>query len=219
MNTIIASESDSINGSAIIPGDKSMSHRALILGALSIGKTYISGLLESDDVLSTLKALKDLGVKIHKNKLDIWEVVGVSLSGFKEPNNYLDLGNSGTGLRLLFGAILGSNIKVSFKGDESLSKRPMMRVIEPLTLMGCKISSKDNEMLPITIEGSNEVNSIKYSTHVASAQIKSAILLAGLSASGITEVVEPVASRNHTESMLRYFGADITSKIKKMVII
>ena len=204
-------KSHSLTGIAKIPGDKSISHRSLIIGSLSIGISEISGLLESEDVLATKKALSNLGVNITKSNKGIWKINGVGLNGFKSPENYLNLENSGTGVRLLMGATMGSNITVSFKGDPSLSSRPMKRIIEPLGLMGAKFDSFNNDTLPLTLIGPNEVLTLDYKTSVSSAQIKSAILLAGLFASGKTKVTEPFKSRDHTESMLKQFGANVSS--------
>ena len=211
MKLIFSSRSSPLLGSLKVPGDKSISHRSLIISSMAVGNSTIKGLLESEDVLATVNALKLLGIKITVEKGNVWNIYGAGLSGYKEPREFLDLGNSGTGVRLLMGAISGSNIKVSFKGDESLSKRPMMRIIKPLMLMG-NVFTHNREALPVTISSPKEILSIKYKSPVASAQIKSAILLAGLSASGITEVIEPKVSREHTEKMLIQFGAEINSK-------
>ena len=197
-----------------MPGDKSISHRALIISSMCIGQSKIKGLLESEDVFATMKALKTLGVKIEKSN-ECWFVNGVGIFGFKEPTEYLDLGNSGTGARLILGAIMGSNILANLKGDASLSKRPMGRILTPLKMMGAKIISSNNEKLPITIKGPKEVFPINYSSKISSAQIKSSILLSGLAASGRTVFKEPNESRNHTEKMLSSLGANIQSKTLK----
>ena len=212
MEYIISQKSSSLNGTLKVPGDKSISHRALIITSMCIGTSKIDGLLESEDVFSTMKALKSLGVKIKlKNKS--YFVQGVGVCGFKTPNNFIDLGNSGTGIRLLLGAIMGSNITVNFKGDTSLSKRPMERVLTPLRLMGANIISSNEGKLPLSIEGPKEVLPIKYISKISSAQIKSSVLLSGLSASGKTIFIEPNESRSHTEKMLSRFGAKISSKM------
>ncbi len=211
MKHIISKKSFRLVGCATVPGDKSISHRALIIPSMCIGQSKISGLLESEDVFATMDALKKLGVKIQKSN-GCWFVDGVGLFGFKQPSDYLDLGNSGTGVRLILGAIMGSNIITNFKGDISLSKRPMGRILTPLKLMGAKLISSNNEKLPITIEGPKEVFPIKYSSKISSAQIKSSILLSGLAASGKTIFKEPNESRNHTEKMLLSLGANIKSK-------
>ena len=212
MEFIISQKSSSLNGTLKVPGDKSISHRALIITSMCIGTSKIDGLLESEDVFSTMNALKNLGVKI-RSKDSSYFVEGVGICGFKSPNNFIDLGNSGTGIRLLLGAIMGSNIIVNFKGDDSLVKRPMERVLNPLKLMGANIISSNEGKLPISIKGPKEVLAIKYLSKIPSAQIKSSILLSGLSASGKTIFIEPNESRNHTEKMLSRFGASISSKI------
>ena len=211
MKYILSQQSSSLIGSPQVPGDKSISHRALIIGSMCIGTTYVEGLLESEDVFSTMNALRMLGVEIvfSNNK---WVIKGVGLSGFREPDEYIDLGNSGTGIRLILGAIMGSNILVNFKGDTSLSKRPMERVLTPLQLMGAKVISSKNGKLPITIKGPEEVLSINYISKISSAQIKSSVLLSGLSASGKTIIKEKRESRNHTETLLSKLGANIVSK-------
>ena len=212
MEYIISQKSSSLKGTLKVPGDKSISHRALIITSMCIGTSKIDGLLESEDVFSTMKALKSLGVNI-KLKDKSYFVEGVGVCGFKTPNNFVDLGNSGTGIRLLLGAIMGSNITVNFKGDTSLSKRPMERVLTPLRLMGANIISSNEGKLPLSIEGPKEVLPIKYISKISSAQIKSSVLLSGLSASGKTIFIEPNESRSHTEKMLSRFGAKISSKM------
>ena len=212
MEYIISQKSSSLKGTLKVPGDKSISHRALIITSMCIGTSKIDGLLESEDVFSTMKALKSLGVNI-KLKDKSYFVEGVGVCGFKTPNNFIDLGNSGTGIRLLLGAIMGSNITVNFKGDTSLSKRPMERVLTPLRLMGANIISSNEGKLPLSIEGPKEVFPIKYISKISSAQIKSSVLLSGLSASGKTIFIEPNESRSHTEKMLSRFGAKISSKM------
>ena len=211
MKHIISKKSFRLAGYAKVPGDKSISHRALIISSMCIGQSKIKGLLESEDVFATMNALKTLGVKIEKSN-ECWFVNGVGIFGFKEPTEYLDLGNSGTGVRLILGAIMGSSILANFKGDASLSKRPMGRILTPLKMMGAKIISSNNEKLPITIKGPKEVFPLNYSSKISSAQIKSSILLSGLAASGKTVFKEPNESRNHTEKMLSSLGANIQSK-------
>ena len=211
MKHIISKKSFRLAGYAKVPGDKSISHRALIISSMCIGQSKIKGLLESEDVFATMNALKTLGVKIEKSN-GYWFVNGVGIFGFKEPTEYLDLGNSGTGARLMLGAIMGSSILANLKGDASLSKRPMGRILSPLKMMGAKIISSNNEKLPITIKGPKEVFPINYSSKISSAQIKSSILLSGLAASGRTIFKEPNESRNHTEKMLSSLGANIQSK-------
>ena len=211
MKHIISKKSFRLAGYAKVPGDKSISHRALIISSMCIGRSKIKGLLESEDVFATMNALKTLGVKIEKSN-GYWFVNGVGIFGFKEPTEYLDLGNSGTGARLILGAIMGSSILANLKGDASLSKRPMGRILTPLKMMGAKIISSNNQKLPITIKGPKEVFPLNYSSKISSAQIKSSILLSGLAASGKTVFKEPNESRNHTEKMLSSLGANIQSK-------
>ena len=211
MKHIISKKSFRLAGYAKVPGDKSISHRALIISSMCIGQSKIKGLLESEDVFATMNALKKLGVKIEKSN-ECWFVNGVGIFGFKEPTEYLDLGNSGTGVRLILGAIMGSSILANLKGDASLSKRPMGRILTPLKMMGAKIISSNNEKLPVTIKGPKEVFPLNYSSKISSAQIKSSILLSGLAASGKTVFKEPNESRNHTEKMLSSLGAKIQSK-------
>ena len=201
-----------LTGKARVPGDKSISHRALILGALSVGKTRISGLLEGEDVLNTAKSMRALGAEVDRTGDYAWVVQGVGVSGFAEPQNPLDFGNSGTGCRLVMGAVAGCPITAVFDGDASLRSRPMRRVLDPLELMGAKTrSSGEGGRLPLTLAGARDPVPITYRTPVASAQIKSAVLLAGLSAPGVTTVIEQEASRDHTELMLKHFGAEIVS--------
>ncbi len=201
-----------LSGSVRVPGDKSISHRALILGALAVGETRILGLLEGDDVLNTAKAMRALGAQVDRTGEGTWSVRGVGVSGFAAPAAPLDFGNSGTGCRLAMGAVAGSPIAATFDGDSSLRGRPMRRILDPLELMGARVSSqKDGGRLPMTLQGARDPLPIVYRTPVASAQIKSAVLLAGLSAPGETVVIETEASRDHTELMLTHFGAKVSS--------
>ncbi len=201
-----------LSGTVRVPGDKSISHRALILGALAVGQTRIAGLLEGEDVLNTAKAMRALGAKVDRTGDFAWSVWGVGVAGFAEPENPLDFGNSGTGCRLVMGAVAGCPITATFDGDASLRGRPMRRVLDPLELMGARVSaSGPGGRLPLTLRGARDPLPILYRTPVASAQIKSAVLLAGLAAPGITTVIESEASRDHTELMLRHFGAQIVS--------
>lgn len=200
-------------GKVRVPGDKSISHRALILGALSVGETRISGLLEGEDVLNTAKSMRALGAKVERTAPFSWSVAGVGVGGFAQPAAPLDFGNSGTGCRLVMGAIAGCPIAAVFDGDASLRSRPMRRILDPLELMGARTSDlKEGGRLPLTLHGARYPVPIVYKTPVASAQIKSAVLLAGLSAPGITTVIEQEASRDHTELMLKHFGAEIASE-------
>jgi 3-phosphoshikimate 1-carboxyvinyltransferase len=195
-----------------VPGDKSISHRALILGALAVGETKVSGLLEGEDVLNTAKAMRALGARVERTGAFAWSVRGVGVAGFAEPPAALDFGNSGTGCRLVMGAVAGCPIRAEFDGDASLRSRPMRRVLDPLELMGARVgASKEGGRLPLTLNGARDPLPIVYRTPVASAQIKSAVLLAGLAAPGVTTVIETEASRDHTELMLKHFGAQIVS--------
>jgi 3-phosphoshikimate 1-carboxyvinyltransferase len=199
-------------GTIRVPGDKSISHRALILGALSVGETRISGLLEGEDVLNTAKAMRALGAKVERTGDFAWVVHGVGVGGFAQPKATLDFGNSGTGCRLVMGAVAGCPVTAVFDGDASLRSRPMRRVLDPLSLMGAKvIAGGEGGRLPLTLQGARDPVPILYRTPVASAQIKSAVLLAGLAAPGVTTVIEQEASRDHTELMLKHFGAEIVT--------
>lgn len=207
-----ARKSPALQGRVRVPGDKSISHRALILGALSVGETTISGLLEGEDVLNTAKAMQALGAKVERTGEFAWKVNGVGVGGFAQPEAALDFGNSGTGCRLVMGAVAGCPIAATFDGDASLRSRPMRRIVDPLQLMGARVNaSVDGGKLPLTLQGAKNPLPIEYRTPVASAQIKSAVLLAGLSAPGVTTVIESEASRDHTELMLKHFGAQIVS--------
>ena len=200
-------------GKVRVPGDKSISHRALILGALSVGETRISGLLEGEDVLNTAQSMRALGAKVERTAPFAWSVSGVGVGGFAQPAAPLDFGNSGTGCRLVMGAVAGCPIAAVFDGDASLRSRPMRRILDPLELMGARVSDiREGGRLPLTLHGARYPVPIVYKTPVASAQIKSAVLLAGLSAPGITTVIEQEASRDHTELMLKHFGAEISSE-------
>jgi 3-phosphoshikimate 1-carboxyvinyltransferase len=201
-----------LTGKVRVPGDKSISHRALILGALAVGQTRISGLLEGEDVLNTAKAMRALGANVERTGDFAWSVHGVGVAGFAEPQVPLDFGNSGTGCRLVMGAVAGCPITAVFDGDASLRGRPMRRILDPLELMGAKTgNSGEGGRLPLTLNGARDPLPILYRTPVASAQIKSAVLLAGLAAPGVTTVIESEASRDHTELMLKHFGAQIAS--------
>ena len=210
MVSIISIKSKKLSGEVSVPGDKSISHRALILGACAIGKTTIENLLESEDVLATLSALSELGVYIKKNK-NLWEVHGNGLGSLISPDKVLNLGNSGTGVRLLMGLVSGCDITVSFIGDESLNTRPMKRILIPLKQSGAEILSNDNK-LPITIKGNKIPIPIKYSSSLSSAQVKSCVLLNGLTSTGNTSYTEKVKSRDHTEYMLHFILYKINSK-------
>src|SRR6202165_2182005 len=201
-----------LTGKVRVPGDKSISHRALILGALAVGETRISGLLEGQDVLNTAKAMQALGAQVERTGDFAWSVHGVGVAGFAEPQVPLDFGNSGTGCRLVMGAVAGCPITAVFDGDASLRGRPMRRVLDPLELMGARVgASGQGSRLPLTLLGARDPLPILYRTPVASAQIKSAVLLAGAGGAGSTTVIEAEASRDHTELMLMHFGAQIVS--------
>jgi 3-phosphoshikimate 1-carboxyvinyltransferase len=210
-----ARSSGALTGNVRVPGDKSISHRALILGALAVGTSRIRGLLEGEDVLNTAKAMRALGARVVRegaNGAATWSVHGVGVAGFAQPDAPLDFGNSGTGCRLVMGAVAGCPIVATFDGDASLRSRPMRRVLDPLELMGARVGdAKEGGRLPLSLQGARDPLPILYRTPVASAQIKSAVLLAGLSAPGVTTVIETEASRDHTELMLKHFGAQITS--------
>jgi 3-phosphoshikimate 1-carboxyvinyltransferase len=193
-----------------VPGDKSISHRALMLGALATGRTRITGLLEGEDILATARALQALGCPIAKAG-EAWEVLGRGVGGLTEPARDLDFGNAGTGARLMLGVLAGHDMRVRLTGDASLSRRPMGRVLKPLQQMGLEVVEKDRQTLPLTIRGSRDLIPIEYRLPVPSAQIKSAVLIAGLHAAGETTVIEPEATRDHTERMLSHFGAQLTA--------
>jgi 3-phosphoshikimate 1-carboxyvinyltransferase len=198
-------------GSVRVPGDKSISHRALIFGALAVGKTDISGLLEGEDVLNTGKAMRALGAVVERTGSGAWQVRGVGVGGFRQPQNVLDFGNSGTGCRLVMGAVAGCPITATFDGDASLRKRPMQRILDPIISIGAHVvSASEGGRLPLTLAGARDPIPIVYRTPVPSAQIKSAVLLAGLAAPGETVIVESEASRDHTERLLAHFGATVT---------
>jgi 3-phosphoshikimate 1-carboxyvinyltransferase len=200
-----------LKGRVRVPGDKSISHRALILGALAVGRTTITGLLEGEDVINTGQALRALGARVERRGDGLWLVDGVGVAGFAAPSGVLDFGNSGTGCRLVMGAVSGCPIAATFDGDASLRKRPMNRILEPMMRMGARVERMaEGGRLPITLHGARDPIPIEYRTPVASAQIKSAVLLAGLAAPGVTTVIESEASRDHTERMLTHFGAEVT---------
>jgi 3-phosphoshikimate 1-carboxyvinyltransferase len=213
LTPLTARQSGPVQGRARVPGDKSISHRALILGALTVGETTVHGLLEGEDVLHTADAMRALGASLERTGGQTWRVRGVGVAGFAQPAGPLDFGNSGTGCRLAIGAVAGSPVKVAFVGDESLCSRPMQRVLDPLQKMGARVLEvADGGRLPLTIQGAADPIPIIYEPPVASAQLKSAVLLAGLAAPGETTVIEAEATRDHTERLLKHFGAKITSR-------
>lgn len=202
-----------LQGRIRVPGDKSISHRALILGALTVGETTVSGLLEGEDVLHTADAMRALGARLERGADGVWRIRGVGVGGFAQPAGPLDFGNSGTGCRLAIGAVAGTGVTATFVGDASLSSRPMRRVLDPLEQMGARtVEAADGGRLPLTLKGAADPVPIVYEPPVASAQLKSAVLLAGLAAPGETTVIEAEATRDHTERLLKHFGAKLTSR-------
>lgn len=199
-----------LSGTVAVPGDKSISHRALMFSALAVGQSHVEGLLEGEDVLSTAAALRAMGAFIEKEEAGSWRIEGVGVGGLLQPGQALDMGNSGTSTRLLMGLLASHDLTATFVGDASLSKRPMGRVIEPLSRMGAEFTSSPGGRLPLTMRGLVPAVPIEYRLPVASAQVKSAVLLAGLNTPGITRVIEPEATRDHSERMLRGFGAELT---------
>jgi 3-phosphoshikimate 1-carboxyvinyltransferase len=210
---LAAVKSQALTGTTRVPGDKSISHRALIFGALSTSSTRITGLLEAEDVINTAKAVTALGAQAVKTGAT-WEVKGRGVGGLRQPDGPLDFGNSGTGTRLMMGVVAGHPMTVQMTGDASLSKRPMRRVLGPLKQMGLEVVEQGKETLPLTLKGARRLVPIEYALPVPSAQVKSAILIAGLMAPGETTVVEKEATRDHTERMLRFFGADVRTDAK-----
>jgi 3-phosphoshikimate 1-carboxyvinyltransferase len=205
-----ARRSGPLKGVAKVPGDKSISHRALILGALAVGKTKIVGLLEADDVLSTADAMRRLGATIAKDENGVWRVHGRGVGGLAEPDDILDFGNSGTGARLVMGAVATSPITAVFTGDASLCRRPMLRVLEPLVHFGSTYHARHGGLLPVTLTGAARPISIEHHLTVPSAQVKSALLLAALNAPGRSRIFQDALTRDHTERMLKAFGAEVT---------
>lgn len=207
-----ARKSAGLSGEAHVPGDKSISHRSLIFGAMAIGQTRIKGLLEGQDVLDTAKAMASFGARVTRVGDGEWHVDGVGVGGFAEPDHVIDCGNSGTGVRLIMGAMATTPIAATFTGDASLNKRPMARVTDPLALFGAQAFGRSGGRLPMTIIGAETPVPVRYKLPVPSAQVKSAVLLAGLNVRGQTVVIEEEATRDHTERMLAGFGATITSE-------
>jgi 3-phosphoshikimate 1-carboxyvinyltransferase len=199
----------SLAGTAHVPGDKSISHRALMFPALAVGRSDVTGLLESEDVFATAAALRAMGVQLDRVGEGHWTIDGVGVGGLLQPRQALDMGNSGTSTRLLMGLVASHPLQATFVGDASLSRRPMGRVIEPLSRMGAEILASPGGLLPLTVRGIAPALPLDYRLPVASAQVKSAILLAGLNAAGTTRVVEPLATRDHSERLLDCMGAAI----------
>jgi 3-phosphoshikimate 1-carboxyvinyltransferase len=198
-----------IAGRITVPGDKSISHRALMFGALAVGETRITGLLEGEDVLRTAAAMRALGAEVTHDTDDTWRVAGRGVGGLVEPADVLDMGNSGTAARLLCGVLASHPIFAVMTGDASLRRRPMRRVIDPLSACGARFGAREGGRLPLAVQGPKEALPLDYRVPVPSAQVKSAVLLCGLNAPGITRVEEPEATRDHTENMLRHFGANV----------
>ena len=199
-----------LRGTVTVPGDKSISHRAIMFSALAVGESRIEGLLEGEDVLATAAAMRAMGAQVERGEDGVWRVHGVGVGGLQQPAQALDMGNSGTSTRLLMGLVASHGITATFTGDASLSGRPMGRVIEPLSQMGAEITASPGGRLPLMLRGMCPAVPIEYTLPVASAQVKSAVLLAGLNTPGITRVIEPVPTRDHSERMLRGFGAELT---------
>ncbi|WP_422019609.1 3-phosphoshikimate 1-carboxyvinyltransferase [Roseibium sp.] len=204
-----------LKGTIRVPGDKSISHRSLMFGALAVGRTTVQGLLESEDVLATADAMRAVGAKIEKQDDGSYTVDGIGLGSLLEPEGVIDFGNAGTGVRLTMGIFGSHNIAATFVGDASLSKRPMGRVLDPLREMGTNVIARDGDRLPASIRGAEQALPITYRVPMPSAQVKSAVLLAGLNAPGVTTVIEPIATRDHTEKMLKGFGADISVSLNE----
>lgn len=198
-----------LKGRIRVPGDKSISHRSIMLGALAVGETRVTGLLEGEDVLATAAAMRAMGATVERTGEGAWSVHGVGVGALLQPEGPLDMGNSGTSTRLLMGLIASHPITATFTGDASLSKRPMGRVIDPLSQMGASFEASEGGRLPLILKGASPAVPITYRLPVASAQVKSAVLLAGLNTPGITTVIEPVPTRDHSERMLRGFGAEL----------
>ena len=206
---MVARSGSALKGRVTVPGDKSISHRSLMLGALAVGRTTVTGLLESEDVLNTAAAMRAFGARIDRDPLGVWTVDGAGLGSLVEPETVIDYGNAGTGVRLALGLAGTHPIATTFIGDASLSRRPMGRVLEPLRQMGARIIARSGDRLPLSVRGPGTAAPITYRVPVPSAQVKSAVLLAGLNAPGQTTVIEPIPTRDHTERMLMGFGAAI----------
>ena len=205
----LAATGAALAGAATLPGDKSISHRAVMLAAVTVGETVVEGLLEGEDVLHTVAALRALGAELNRDEGGRWRIHGRGVGGLAEPAHVLDLGNSGTAARLMMGLVASHPFVSFFTGDASLRRRPMQRVAEPLARMGARLIAREGCRLPLAVVGAAEPLPISYRVPVPSAQVKSAVLLAGLNAPGVTTVIEPIATRDHSERMLRAFGATI----------
>ena len=209
MTSLRSANAGALAGATALPGDKSISHRSLLLGALAVGETVVRGLLEGEDVLNTVAAIRKLGAAAERSGDGRWRIHGVGIGGLREPDSVIDLGNSGTGVRLLLGVLAGHPITAFLTGDASLCNRPMNRVVDPLSGFGARFVTRRGERLPLAVTGATDPMPVTYRLPVASAQVKSAVLLAGLNAPGYTTVIEPEPTRDHTELMLRHFGAEI----------
>ena len=209
MTPLLSGTAGPLKGRVRVPGDKSISHRALILGSLAVGRTRVSGLLEGEDVLCTAAAMRALGAMLEREADGVWTVTGVGVGGLTEPEGLLDMGNSGTGARLLMGVVASHPLTAFFTGDASLRRRPMGRVGDPLSRIGARIVSRAGGRLPLALTGTGDPVPISYRLPVASAQVKSAVLLAGLNTPGVTSVIEPMPTRDHSERMMRHFGASV----------
>ena len=207
---MISRKAAALKGVAHVPGDKSISHRSLILGALSVGETRVRGLLEGEDVLATAAAMRAFGAEVTRDEAGEWHVQGVGVGGFAEPEDVIDCGNAGTGVRLIMGTMATTPITATFTGDDSLRSRPMGRVTDPMALFGAQAFGRTGGRLPMTVVGAKDPVPVRYSLPMPSAQVKSAVLLAGLNAPGETVVIEGEATRDHTERMLRGFGAEVS---------
>ncbi len=211
---LVSRKASGLKGRIRVPGDKSMSHRALMFGAVAIGETTVTGLLEAEDVVNTAKAMTALGAKAERGADGVWRIQGVGVGGLRSPEKPLDFGNSGTGVRLAMGLMATTPLTATCVGDASLSKRPMGRVTVPLSQFGTRFETAEGNRLPLTLHGAKNPVPVTYTLPVASAQVKSAVLLAGLNTPGITTVIEPTPTRDHTERMLKGFGARISVEEK-----
>lgn len=209
MTQLISQPHTALNGTALVPGDKSISHRALMLAGLAVGRSEVHGLLEGEDVLATAAAMRAMGATIKRLGDGHYEIHGVGVGGLLEPETHLDMGNSGTSTRLLLGLMATHDLTATVTGDASLSKRPMGRVIAPLSAFGASFNARSGGKLPLTVQGTDDPLPQEYTTPLASAQVKSAVILAGLNTPGITTVREAVATRDHTERMLRAMGVNV----------
>jgi 3-phosphoshikimate 1-carboxyvinyltransferase len=209
--TLISSPKQSLSGRVRVPGDKSISHRSIMLSALAVGRSEVTGLLEGEDVMATAAAMRAMGARVERVGDGHWVIDGVGVGGLMTPDDVIDMGNSGTSTRLIMGLIASHDITVTMTGDASLRGRPMGRVIDPLRQVGATFAARDGKFLPLTMTGTAEPMPIDYTTPMASAQVKSAVLLAGLNTPGTTVVREKVATRDHTERMLSAMGAEITT--------